>query len=77
MSSVKISSNYQVVLPKQVRRKLGLQKGQYLYIRSVTDTAVSLTTQSPIDKYYGALKGAWNEDAVQYQRRIRKELDRD
>lgn len=76
MNNVKLSSNYQVVIPKAVRQKLGLKKGQLLYIESVGKKNVSLTTQSPVDKYYGALKGAWGEDAVKYQRRIRKELER-
>lgn len=76
MASVKVSSNYQVVIPKEARKKLGLKKGQYLYVDSVGKDSITLTSQSPVDKYYGALKGIWTEDAVKYQRRIRKELDR-
>lgn len=75
MASVKLSSNYQVVIPKAVRKKLGLQKGQYLYIDSVGKDSVTLTSQSPVDKYYGILKGIWTEDAVKYQRRIRKDRE--
>lgn len=73
MASVKVSSNYQVVIPKEARKKLGLKKGQYLYVDSVGKDKVTLTTRSPIDKYYGILKGVWTEDPVKYQRRIRKE----
>ena len=77
MSNVKVSGNYQVVIPKEARKKLGLKKGQYLYVDRVTKKTVTLTTDSPVDKYYGALKGAWGgEDAVKYQRRIRQELVR-
>lgn len=73
MASVKLSSNYQVVIPKAARQRLGLRKGQILYIDSVGKKTISLTTQSPVDKYRGALKGVWKEDAVVYQRRIRKQ----
>lgn len=76
MSSIKLSSNYQVVIPKVVRKKLGLQKGQMLYIKSVGKKDFHITSESPADSYYGALKGVWREDAVKYQRRIRKELER-
>ncbi len=76
MSSVKLSSNYQIVIPKEVRKKLGLKKGQVLYVDSVKNNSVSLTTASPVDRYYGILGGAWREDAVDYQHRIRKEMER-
>lgn len=75
MASVKVSSNYQVVIPKEARKKLGLKKGQYLYVKSFDKDTVSLTTQSPVDKYYGALKGIWTEDAVKYTRRIRADRE--
>ena len=67
-----------MVLPSLVRRQLGLQKGQLLYIKSVSKTDISLTTEAPVDRYYGILKGAWDdEDAVSYQRRVRNdELER-
>lgn len=76
MASVKVSDNYQVVIPKEARKKLGLKKGQYLYVKSVSKNTVELTTEDPITRYYGALKGVWTKDAVAYQRRIRKELER-
>lgn len=75
MSSIKLSSNYQVVIPKAVRQKLGLHKGQVLYVQSVGDKSVALTTESPVDKYYGILKDAWTEDALDYQRSIRDDRD--
>ncbi len=76
MSSTKLSTNYQVVIPKAARRKLGLQKGQILYVKSVGKKEITFTTEDPVDKYYGLLKGVWTEDAVEYQRRIRAEMDR-
>ena len=75
MTSIKLSSNYQLVLPKKVRLKLGLKKGQLLYIKSVNDQDVTLTVEDPVDKYYGILKGVWKEDVVDYQRRIRDDRE--
>lgn len=71
MDNVKLSSNYQIVVPKAVRKKLGLQKGQRLYVKSVHGKDVTFTAEDPIERYYGLLKGVWTEDPVEYQRRIR------
>lgn len=76
MSSTKTSNNYQIVVPKQARRKLGLKKGQIMYVKSVNAKEITYTTEDPVDKYYGILKGVWTEDPVEYQRRIRAEMDR-
>jgi bifunctional DNA-binding transcriptional regulator/antitoxin component of YhaV-PrlF toxin-antitoxin module len=76
MNSTIASSNYQILVPKHARRKLKMQKGQIMYIKSVTDKEITYTTEDPIDKYYGILKGVWTEDPVEYQRRIRAEIDR-
>ncbi len=73
MSSTKLSSNYQIVVPKEVRKRLKLVKGQTLYVKSVDENYVSFTTESPIDVYYGLLKGEVDEDAVSYQKQLRED----
>ena len=73
MSSTKLSSNYQIVVPKEVRKRLKLVKGQSLYVKSVGENFVSFTTESPIDAYYGLLKGERGEDAVSYQNKLRED----
>ncbi len=75
MSSTKLSSNYQVVVPKEVRKKLNLRKGQILYVKSFGKHEVTFTSEDPIDKYYGVLKDVWAEDPVEYQRRIRADRE--
>lgn len=75
MSSLKVSSNYQVVIPKAVRQKLDIAKGQTVYIKKVGKKDVTLTTESPIDRYYGILKDVWDEDPVEYQRRVRQDRE--
>lgn len=73
MSSTKLSSNYQIVVPKEVRKKLKLVKGQPLYVKSMDKNSVSFTTESPVDVYYGALKDVLEKDAVSYQRQLRQD----
>ena len=73
MSSTKLSSNYQIVVPKEVRKKLKLIKGQLLYVKSVDESSVSFTTESPVDVYYGVLKGELDKDAVSYQKQLRED----
>lgn len=73
MSSTKLSSNYQIVVPKDVRNKLKLVKGQPLYVRSVDKNSVSFTTESPVDTYYGVFKGELEKDAVSYQKQLRED----
>lgn len=76
MSSTKLSSNYQIVVPKEVRKQLGLIKGQSLYVKSVGKNSVSFTTESPVDALYGAFPDLLGgEDPVAYQRRIREDRD--
>jgi AbrB family looped-hinge helix DNA binding protein len=73
MSSTKLSSNYQIVVPKDVRKKLKLVKGQLLYVKSIDDNSVSFTTKSPVDVYYGLLRSELDKDAVRYQKQLRKD----
>jgi AbrB family looped-hinge helix DNA binding protein len=73
MSSTKLSSNYQIVVPKDVRKKLNLTKGQPLYVQSVGAHSVSFTTESPVDTHYGILKGVLDEDVMAFQKQMRQD----
>jgi len=73
MSSTKLSSNYQIVVPKEVRKKLKLVKGQSLYVKDIGENSVSFTIESPVDAYYGLLKGEMNKDAVSFQKQLRED----
>lgn len=76
MNTVKLSDNYQVVIPKAARRQLSLEKGQQLYVQSVNEHSITFTVHDPVDRYQGTLKGVLPEDAIIHQRQMRRELDR-
>lgn len=76
-----ISSKYQVVIPKKVRKQLGIKPGQKVEIRSDVSGNVTITPKlSPSDiikKYAGTMPGAWgDEDPTEMIRRERDASDR-
>ncbi len=56
MTQVTISSKYQIVLPKEVRRQVPLQTGQKLAI-VVKEGVISLLPDRPLSALRGYLKG--------------------
>ena len=73
MKSLVVSSKNQIVVPKQVRDELKLKSGQRLYLEKIGQHSFTLSTETAVDKYYGALKDIWTDDPVTYQRSIRQE----
>jgi len=56
MDAVTVSPKYQVVIPKAVRERLGLQVGEKLQVLSFDDRIVFVRTQ-PMRKMRGFLHG--------------------
>ena len=56
MSKVTVSSKYQVVIPKDVRAKARVRKGEKL-IALVKDGVISLVAERPLKYLKGAFKG--------------------
>jgi len=56
MEEVKISTKYQVVIPKEVRRSLNLQPGQKM-VAIVKDGVIHLIPNKEITELKGFLKG--------------------
>jgi len=56
MSTVTISSKYQVVIPTDVREKHGLKPGQKLTFLTINGQ-IRLIPVRPIEEYRGMLKG--------------------
>jgi AbrB family looped-hinge helix DNA binding protein len=51
-----VSSKYQIVIPKEVRRQLDLEKGQILQV-VVRNGVITLVPDRPITELRGFLKG--------------------
>lgn len=78
MQSSTISSKHQIVIPKQLRRKLHLQPGQKVYITSgEVDGEIIIKTKSQVEKLYGAVKGGWGEDSNAYIHELRQKANSD
>ena len=69
MEAVTISSKYQVVIPKDIRRQFGLKPGQKLIFIPYNGT-LRVVIVRPIKEARGMLKGINNED-------IREKVDKE
>lgn len=58
MPKVKITRNYQVTIPEEVRRKVKLSEGDIVEIEAIGSEQVILKRVIPIEE----LKGAWAND---------------
>ena len=73
MTKTKISSKYQLTLPKEVREGLGIEAGDELYVMREGDRIVLKplpTTKEPTKFLYGSVKS--KGDAVKIIRELRK-----
>jgi AbrB family looped-hinge helix DNA binding protein len=61
MATTKISSKYQVVIPKVVREKLHLKSGQKMTV-VVKGEVVYLIPEKPLESFKGFLKGMNTKD---------------
>lgn len=79
---VTLSTKYQVVIPKDVRRQLGLKSGQKMHISEVTSTGLTLskplTAKEYVERYAGTLTGSpWQKAGVDAAVWLRNERDKD
>jgi AbrB family looped-hinge helix DNA binding protein len=75
---VKISSQGQITLPKELRQKLGAAKGQVVYV-GIKNRSIQIDTAPPIAQYRGALAAKPGQPSVseaiqQIRERQRKKL---
>ena len=56
MNSVTVSPKFQVVIPQQVRRSLGVKVGQKMIVLAY-DNRIVLIPERPIQEARGSLKG--------------------
>ena len=57
-----VSPKYQIVIPKEIRTKIGLRKGQRMHI-SVKGKSIVLLPDKPIQSFRGILKDAKLQDS--------------
>lgn len=75
--SITISSKYQLVIPKEARKKLRVRPGALMTVKKVTPTEITYTIApgqtGSIEDYAGILKSAWGNRPVAKLRKIRDE----
>ena len=62
MASAKISTKYQVVIPREIREQAGIECGQRVEVL-VKDGVITLVPQRPLAELRGTLRGA-NTDGI-------------
>jgi AbrB family looped-hinge helix DNA binding protein len=70
MISSKVSSKYQIVIPKELRQLLKLRPGQRVYMTAKGADELVLKKTPDVEQYLGVLDGT-AEDPVAYQKRVR------
>lgn len=63
MTAVTVSSKYQIVIPQEARRKLGISSGTRLQA-ILDETGLRLVKEPSIDELPGLLKGMRVQDAA-------------
>ncbi len=80
MQQVTVGTKYQIVIPKEVRRKIkGLQPGSKVsvYQSGENTLSVDLNPQDWVKRNAGLMKDAWKGiDTTKYLKKLRSEWDR-
>ena len=58
MARVKVTRNYQVTIPEDIRRRLGIEEGNYISIETFNETSAIIKRIIPVED----LAGAWDEE---------------
>lgn len=69
MATATISTKFQVVIPKDVRKKLNLRQGQRMSV-IVKGGLVYLVPEKPVDAFKGFLKGMDTDNVREEEDRI-------
>ncbi len=73
MSHVKVSSKYQITIPKDIRKALGIEAGDKLYVGREDGKLVLRPLpkiKNPTENLYGSVEG--DRDAVEAVREFRR-----
>lgn len=69
MAKVKVTRNYQVTIPEEVRRKLGIKEGDYVTIEITTEGEAILKRVIPVEN----LAGVWDEEMDEIMEKVMEE----
>lgn len=75
MAVLTVSNKYQVVIPKLLRRELGIKPGQKIHMLPLKRGSLEITTNSALDAYVGSVRGVWGDDPAKAIRKQRDEWD--
>jgi len=68
LAKVKVTRNYQVTIPEDVRKKLGIEEGDYVSIETLSKTLAVIKRVVPFED----LAGAWDEEMDEIMEDVRK-----
>ena len=68
MAKVKVTRNYQVTIPEEVRKKLGIEEGDYVSIDTLGKTSAIIKRIIPV----ADLAGAWDEEMDKVMENVKK-----
>jgi len=68
LAKVKVTRNYQVTIPEDVRKKLGIEEGDYVSIETLGEKLAVIKRVLPVED----LAGAWDEEMDKIMEDVRK-----
>jgi len=68
LAKVKVTRNYQVTIPEDVRKRLGIEEGDYVSIETLSKTLAVIKRVVPVED----LAGAWDEEMDKTMEDVRK-----
>jgi AbrB family looped-hinge helix DNA binding protein len=74
---LKVSSQSQVTLPRDLRDQLQLRPGSRVTLTLADNGDLKLTGKLPIEKHFGTLSNVWTgkgQDAAEYARTLRDSM---
>ncbi len=75
--TLKVSSQSQVTLPRNLREQLNLKPGSRITVTVTDDGDLKISEKLPIERRFGTLPGLWTnrgQDAAEYTRTLRDSM---
>lgn len=73
MTTAILSSKYQLVIPKALRKDLNLRPGQRVQMVRANNGDITIKTKSVVSELAGSRKGLWGSDPDAYLTDLRDE----